>query len=69
MVMKQNAINFAKLLKDYKSGWVAISSDFTSVVLSGKTLKEALTKAQAQGIQDPIMTKMPEMVATYVGNV
>jgi len=45
VVMKQNAINFAKLLKDYKSGWVAISSDFTSVVLSGKTLKDVREKA------------------------
>lgn len=44
--MRQNNINFAKLLKDYKSGWVAISSDFKSVVISGKSLKEVKEKAK-----------------------
>lgn len=44
--MKQTKINFTKLLKDYKSGWVGISSDFKSVVLSGKTLKEVMAKAK-----------------------
>lgn len=43
--MKQN-INFVKLLEGYKSGWVGISSDFKSVVLNGKTLKETLSKAK-----------------------
>lgn len=44
--MKQKGINFVKLLNNYKSGWVAISSDFKKVVLSGKTLKEVMSKAQ-----------------------
>lgn len=39
-------IDFVKLLKNYKSGWVGISSDFKSVILSGKTLKEAREKAK-----------------------
>jgi NADPH-dependent ferric siderophore reductase len=42
----QQTINFVKLLKHYKSGWVAISSDFSKVVLSGKTLKEVREKAK-----------------------
>lgn len=44
--MKQKKINLVKLLKDYKSGWVGISSDFKSVVLSGKTLKQAMSKSK-----------------------
>ncbi len=44
--MKQNKINFAELLKNYKTGWVGISSDFNSVVLSGKTLKDVMNKAK-----------------------
>lgn len=44
--MNKSKIDFVKLLKGYKSGWVAISSDFKSVVLSGKTLKEAMGKAK-----------------------
>ena len=43
--MKQ--INFKKLLKDYKSGWVGFASDFSKVVVSGKTLKEARKKAES----------------------
>ena len=63
------AKNWTNIQKKFKGLWVALAMDEETVVSSGKTLKEALTKAQAQGIQDPIMTKMPEMVATYVGNV
>jgi hypothetical protein len=39
-------INFVKLLKNYKSGWVAISADFKKVVFAGKTLEETMKKAQ-----------------------
>jgi predicted RNase H-like HicB family nuclease len=39
-------IDFVKLLKNYKSGWVAISADFKKVVFTGKTLKETMKKAQ-----------------------
>lgn len=44
--MKKNNINFVKLLKNYKVGWIGISSDYKSVLLSGKTLKEARNKAK-----------------------
>lgn len=44
--MKQIKINLVKLLKGYKSGWVGISEDFKSVIVSGKSLKEARKKAE-----------------------
>lgn len=44
--MKQSKINFINLLRNYKSGWVGISSDFKSVLFSGKTLKETMQKAK-----------------------
>lgn len=44
--MKHNKINFVKLLKGYKSGWVGISSDHKKVVAWGKTLKDAREKAK-----------------------
>ena len=43
--MKQKTINFVKLLKGFKDGWVAISPDFNKVLFHGKTLKEAREKA------------------------
>ncbi len=44
--MKQNKIDFIKLLKGYKSGWIAISHDFRHVLFHGKNLKEAMKKAK-----------------------
>lgn len=42
----QRKINFAKLLKNYRKGWVAISADFKRVVFSGKTLASTRKKAK-----------------------
>lgn len=47
--MKTKRINFLQLLKGHASGWVGISDDFTSVVVSGKTLKETRRKANKLG--------------------
>jgi len=44
--MKQGKIDFVKLLKGYKSGWVGISPDFKQVLVWGKTLDEATQKAE-----------------------
>lgn len=44
--MRQSKINFIKLLKGYKDGWVGISSDFNKVLVWGKTLDEATQKAK-----------------------
>ncbi|OGH19644.1 MAG: hypothetical protein A2868_04285 [Candidatus Levybacteria bacterium RIFCSPHIGHO2_01_FULL_40_15b] len=44
---KQAKIDFVKLLKGHKDGWVGISSDHTRVLLWGKTLSEARKKAKA----------------------
>lgn len=44
--MKQRKINFIKLLKGYKNGWVAISPNFEKIVVSGKTLRETIEKAK-----------------------
>lgn len=43
--MRQKKIDFVKLLKGYKSGWVGISSD-PKVLVHGETLKEAKLKAE-----------------------
>lgn len=44
--MKQPKMDFIKLLKGYKSGWVGISADFRTVAVWGKTLREATRKAK-----------------------
>ncbi len=42
----QKPINFVKLLKNYRKGWVAISDDFQRVVFSGRTLTSTQKKAK-----------------------
>lgn len=42
----KSGINFAKLLKNYKPGWVAISADHKRVLVWGKSLKETMRKAK-----------------------
>ncbi|OIP57969.1 MAG: hypothetical protein COX79_05620 [Candidatus Levybacteria bacterium CG_4_10_14_0_2_um_filter_36_16] len=44
--MKQKKIDFVKLLKGFKSGWVGISTDHKKVLVHGETLKEAKLKAE-----------------------
>lgn len=45
--MKQAGINFVKLLKPYKKGWVAISHDFKRVVYHDKSLKRLTAKGKS----------------------
>lgn len=40
------SINLSKILKNFTSGWVAISADYKKVVASGKTLKEVTNKIE-----------------------
>jgi len=49
---RMKKIDFVTLLKHYTSGWVAISADFSRVVLSGKTLQEVIEKAK--GIKEKL---------------
>lgn len=47
--MTKKPMNFAKLLRAYKAGWVAISSDFRSVLFAGRNLKTVKERAQKIG--------------------
>lgn len=60
-------INWTNLQKKYKGLWVALKSDERTVVASGKTAKEAWSKAQKEGYKKPILSRMPEKLVSYVG--
>jgi hypothetical protein len=51
----QKTPDLSKLLKNYSAGWVAISSDYKKIVVSGKTLKEVTEKVNKKGVQDVIL--------------
>ena len=61
------AIDWTTIYKKYKGLWVALKSDEKTVLASGKTAKEAWNKAQVKGCKTPILTFMPEKLATYIG--
>ncbi len=48
-------INLSKLLKNFSSGWVAITSDYKKVVASGKSLKEVTDKVNKQNRDDVVL--------------
>ena len=61
------ALNWAKIYEKYKGLWVALEKDEETVIASGATAKEALRKAEKQGKKNPILTRMPDQLVTYVG--
>lgn len=61
------AIDWTKIYKKYKGQWVAFRDDEKTVVGNGKTLEDALKKAQMKGFNDPIVTRMPDKLVAYVG--
>jgi hypothetical protein len=48
-------VNLSKLLKNFSSGWVAITSDYKKVVASGKTLKEVTEEVKKQNRDDVVL--------------
>ena len=65
------AIDMTRIYRDYKGKWVAIEDPKAikpKVVASGKTLEEALTKAQKKGYQMPLMTRIPKVILPIVGS-
>lgn len=61
------AIDWSKIYKKYRGLWVALKNDEKTVIASGKTAKDAWSKAQERGFKKPILTRMPEKLTTYVG--
>lgn len=47
------------LLKAPSDGWVAFSEDENRVVAYGATYDEAVAEAQKQGVDDPVLVKVP----------
>lgn len=48
-------VNLSKLLKNFSSGWVAITSDYKKVVASGESLKEVSQAVEKQKRDDVVL--------------
>ena len=61
------SINWEKIFNKYKGKWVALLEDQITVVGSGKTAKQALTEAEANGHKKTFLTRIPEKDIAFVG--
>lgn len=62
------AIDWTKIYKKYKGLWVALKDDKKTVIASGKTVKEVMSRAQERGHAQPILFRVPTKVIPYVGS-
>jgi len=62
------AINWSKIYKKYKGLWVALESNETTVISSGKTAKQAWEAAKKKGFKEPILHRVPTKIIAYVGS-
>ena len=61
------AIDWTNIYKKYKGLWVALKSDEKTVVASGKTVKDVMTKSQKKGYEKPILFRVPAKIIPYIG--
>lgn len=53
--MKQ--IDLTKIIKKYKTGWFALTPDYSKVVGSGASIRTVLDQAKSNGFSQPILMK------------
>jgi hypothetical protein len=63
------AIDWSTLYDRFKGLWVALGDDEKTVLASGQTAQEALRRARQGGHPNPILTRLPETLGTYVGRL
>ena len=61
------AKDWTKIYEKYKGLWVALLEDEITVVGSGKRPEEALKQVKGQGFTDPVVMRVPNTLAAYVG--
>lgn len=61
------AIDWTRIYRKYKGLWVALKADEKTVIASGKSAKQVFEEAKNKGYKNPILTRMPKNLTTYVG--
>lgn len=60
------AIDMTPIIKKYPGYFVALSYDRKKVLGKGHTPAEALEEAKRNGVEEPIITKIPEENRSYL---
>ena len=63
------AKDWTKIYNKYKGLWVALADDETTVLGSGKTVKEAVLKAKKKSNQTPYLFHVPKKDILFVGSL
>ena len=62
------AIDWTKLTREYRGLWVGLKKeDETTVVASGKTVREVMEQAKQHGYPQPLLFRVPTEILPYVG--
>jgi hypothetical protein len=62
-----NALNRTKMAKKHAGKWVALKGDRKTVIATGRSLRSARDAAKAKGHDQPILTRLPRTVRSFVG--
>lgn len=60
-------IDQTHLTGKYKGKWVALRGNRRTVVASGKSVKSVLEAAKRKGCKQPILTRIPQSPAHFIG--
>ena len=61
------AIDWTEICKKYKGLWIGLLDDEQTVIASGKSVKDVMSKAKKKGFEKPILFRVPTEVVPYVG--
>lgn len=62
-------IDWRPIIKKYAGLWVGLKDDEMTVIVSGKTPREVMEKAQKKGFSKPILLHVPTKVIPFVGGL
>jgi hypothetical protein len=58
-------IDWTIMYKKYKGLWVALDLDEKTVLASGRTAKQALSRARKEGHENPILNYVPRELSVF----
>jgi hypothetical protein len=64
--MRLKSQDLSKILNKYSSKWVALKPHTTDVVAVGSTPKIVIDKARKNGVESPVLTRVPKDYGTYI---
>ena len=64
--MKVKSHDLSKTLRGYSSKWIALKPLTDKVVAVGNTPKTVIAKARRNGIDSPVLTRVPRDYGTYI---